>query len=84
VGQLKVIVQRHHGTVVTRAEQATHEIVPDVSQEEDDGDYCRTIQEQVVTLPWGLAGFHSLIFPIACPSFPCGSALISRDTKTLC
>ncbi len=64
MGQLKVVVQRHHGTVVTRAEQATHEIIPDVSQEEDDGDYCRTIQEQVVILPCGLAGFPALILPL--------------------
>lgn len=50
VGELKVIVQRHHGMVETRAEQATHEIIPDVMQDEDDGDYCRTIQEQVYSL----------------------------------
>jgi hypothetical protein len=51
VGELKIIVQQHHGMVETRAEQATHEIIPDVSQEEDDGDYCRTIQEQVFIEP---------------------------------
>ena len=47
VQTLKVIVQRHHGMVVGRADQATHEIIPDAGQEEEEGDYCRTIHEQV-------------------------------------
>jgi SWI/SNF related-matrix-associated actin-dependent regulator of chromatin subfamily C len=46
VSELKIVVQRHNGTVVLRADQATHEIIADVSQEEEDGDYCRTIDEQ--------------------------------------
>ena len=50
---LKIVVQRHHGELVSRPDQATHEIIPDASLDEEDGDYCRTIQEQViVALMW--------------------------------
>ena len=53
VSALKIVVQRHHGELVSRPDQATHEIIPDASLDEEDGDYCRTIQEQViVALMW--------------------------------
>ena len=32
VQKLKAIVQRHHGMVEKHADQATHEIIPDVSR----------------------------------------------------
>ena len=47
VAELKNVVLSHNGSFVVHADQATHEIVPDLSQEEEEGDYCRTIDEQV-------------------------------------
>ena len=47
VTELKALVQRHHGMVVLRPEEATHEIIPDLPpDDEEESDYCRTIQEQ--------------------------------------
>jgi len=47
----KTLVQRHNGIVVLRADQATHEIIPDEAKEDEEEDeYCRTISEQVACI----------------------------------
>ena len=55
--------------VVPRADQATHEIIPDVSQDEEDGDYCRTISEQV----------FSCLPPHCCRAAVCGASLAAHQ-----
>ena len=36
VTELKALVQRHHGMVVLRPEEATHEIIPDLPQDDEE------------------------------------------------
>lgn len=46
LAELNEIVLSHKGAIVTRREQATHEVFPDEQQDEADADYCRTIDSQ--------------------------------------
>eukprot|EP00960_Hanusia_phi_P039667 753975-Hanusia_phi.AAC.3 len=46
LSELNEIVLSHKGAIVTRREQATHEVFPDEQQDEADADYCRTIDSQ--------------------------------------
>ena len=42
--KLKEVVKAQGGELVDQASACTHHVMPDASAEEDDGDYCRTIE----------------------------------------
>ena len=85
VQTLKAIVQRHHGMVVGRADQATHEIIPDAGQEEEEGDYCRTIDEQVCASPGRMRAplqLHHACME-TCATWPCHKLRVGRGVASL-